>query len=375
MKRLNMTMISIIVSTILFTILASVIVIIVNYNNSTMTLIPDDSVLRVGLVLNGSADDRSWCQSHYDSLVRVTSELESELVFRENVPEDETSSAVIDELINDENCDIIIAASFGYGRYVLEAAGKYPEVYFYHATGNVSGRNLCSYTGRMYQLRYLSGILAGLQTKNGRIGYTAAFPIAEVNRGINAFALGVHSVNPTAEVYVSFTDSWTDHEAAAQSTEKLITGYGADVIAMHTAALDPLDTADKHGVWSIGYSFDNSDRYPDTYLTGCVWDWDVLYREQLRNCIQGSFHGETKWLGYDSGIMKLTDPAVTGNAFPGYEEALSSAEQAFLEHSFDVFYGPVTDNTGTVRVAADESMPDAVLLSDLDWYAEGVHIV
>jgi len=370
-----MAKISAMVSITLFSILGLTIIIILNVTGGGAIGAAESESTRVGLILNGVSDDRSWGQSHYDSLMRISGELNLVVVCRENVPEDERCADVIADLVENEKCSVVIADSYGFGDQIEKAADKYRNIYFFHTAGSGSGRNLCSYFGRMYQYRYLSGIIAGLQTKTNTIGYTAAFPIDEVNRGISAFALGVRSVNPEAQIVVSFCGSWTDEDSARVCSEKLITGYGADVLAMHTNSLSPLEVADKYGIWSIGYNLDNSASFPDSCLTACVWEWDSYYKEQILACIQGKFHGEHKWLGMESGIMKLVDPAAVGNAKSGYEEYLRSAEKRFRERSFDVFYGPVTDNEGVLRVPEGESMSDSALLDSFGWYAEGVRIV
>jgi len=375
MNKFSMAKISILVSITLFSILAATIIIILNFARSGNGDGSDEERLRVGLLLNGRADDRSWGQSHYDSLERVSAQLSCDLICRENVPEDENCTGVISELIEQENCDAVIADSYGFGEYIAAAAAKYPEIYFLHASGSGSGRNLGSFFGRMYQFRYLTGIIAGLSTKSGTIGYTAAFPIDEVNRGINAFTLGVRSVNPDAQVVVSFCGSWTEDETAAASTEKLITEYGADIIAMHTNSLAPHETAARHGVWSVGYNYDNSGLYPYTYLTASVWEWDGYYSEQILSVKQGKFHGEHKWLGIESGIMKLVEPAAAAEKAPGYKEYVEAAEARFRDFSCDVFYGPVSDNAGNVRVPDGESMSDDTMLGGFDWYVEGVRVV
>ena len=374
MNKLSMAKISILVSITLFVILTATIIIILNFNSSSADAGSEEHI-RVGLILNGRTDDRSWGQSHYESLMRVSEELGFELICRPETPEDETGADVIADLTENEGCGIVIANSFGFGKYIEEAAEKYPDVYFLHATGSGSGRNLGSYFGRMYQYRYLSGIIAGIQTKTNRIGYAAAFPIDEVNRGINAFTLGVRSVNPEAQVCVSFCGSWTDDEAAEKSAEILINEYGTDVLTLHTDSLAPHRVADRYGVWTIGYNYDNSGLFPNTYLTACVWEWDSYYKEQILSCHQGKFRGEHKWLGIDSGIMKLVDPEKAGNTVSGYEEPLEAAEKRFADFSSDVFYGPVSDNEGNVRVPEGESMSDEAMLSGFDWYVEGVRIV
>ncbi len=375
MNKLSMAKISILVSITLFSILAAAIIIILNFNNRTGGDASEEERICIGLIMNGKADDRSWGQSHYESLARVAGEMGAELVYREEVPEDEHCDDVIDELVNSAGCKVVIADSYGYGEQIKAAAERYPDVYFLHAAGSESGHNIGSFFGRMYQFRYLSGIIAGNQTKTNKIGYVAAFPIDEVNRGINAFTLGVRSVNPEAEVYVSFCGSWTDDEAAGESAETLIGEYGIDTLTLHCDSLAPHRAADSRGVWSIGYNYDNSELFPDTYLTACVWDWDSYYREQIQSCVTGKFRGEHKWLGIESGIMELVDPGRNGIASPGYSEPLEAAKARFESFGYDVFYGPVTDSEGIVRVPEGESMSDAAMLGSFDWYVEGVRVV
>ena len=159
----------------------------------------NDGAYKVGLILIGEMDDKSHNQTHYDGLSKTAKELNITFELRENIPTDESCCEKMEELIKN-GCRIVICTSFEYGQYIEKIAPKYPDVYFFHATGVGSGRNLASFFGRMYQMRYLSGIAAGLRTETNEIGYIAAFDMPEVNRGINAFTLGVRSVNPDAKV-------------------------------------------------------------------------------------------------------------------------------------------------------------------------------
>ena len=370
-----MAKISIMVGIAFFAILFAVMVNLLNFSKNAYTSGSAEEPYRVGLIMNGVSDDRSWGQSHFDALSRVTAELGATLLCRENVDAGESFDETVRELAETEKCSVIAVASDVYADKISETAGKYPEVYFLHASGTESGKNLCSFNGRIYQYRYLCGIIAGTQTRTGLIGYAASMPTSEVNRSINAFALGVRSVSPDAKVLVSFCGSWTDEEKARANAQRLIAEYDIDVLTHHTDSLAPLETADKNGIFTIGVNFDNSDLFPATYLTGCVWEWDNYYREQLSDCIRGNFRGEFRWLGAESGIMKLVDPEKTGNAAPGYEDALKDAQERLSSRSFDVFYGPVNDNSGVQRIAEGESMSDGSMLNKFDWYAEGVEIV
>ncbi len=350
-------------------ILAIVVGIFVITTHETETKVTEKTT-KVGVILNGVKEDRNWCQSHYEGLEKTAGQLNLELQYRENITAD-TVNGVIDELV-DAGCEIIVANSFAFGEGVERAAKKYPEIYFFHATGVGAGKNLSSYFGRMYQIRYLTGIVAGMQTESNRIGYVAAFPIAEVNRGINAFTLGVRSVNPEAQVYVRWTDSWNDDAAAEQAAEGLIDEYKVDVLAMHNDSIKPLEVAERRGVMSIGYNVDNSAHYPNTFLTAAVWDWENFYTPHILTCLQGKFEGHHYWEGIETGMVSLAplSPVVK----PGIREEVEARQQRLVSETFDVFYGPIWDNEGHLRVEEGESMTDAAMLNRFDWYVEGVVI-
>lgn len=324
---------------------------------------------RVGFILNGSVDDHSWGQSHYEGMEQCAEALNLDVAYRENVPADDRCRECIEELIG-QGCEIIICNSFGFGEYALAAAKEHPDIYFFHAAGVEEADNLATYFGWIYQMRYLSGIVAGMQTETDEIGYVAAYPISEVNRGINAFALGVRQVNPDARVYVEWTQSWTGEAEAEAATERLLDGHDIDVLTIHTDTNRPLEIAEERNIWCIGYNMDNIERYPNTFLTAPVFEWENFYEPHILECLQGKFSGRHYWDGAETGIVALAP--LSGNVKAGVAEKVEAARQKFLSGTFDVFYGPVTDTDGVVRVREMESMTDDEMLNAFDWYVEGV---
>lgn len=323
---------------------------------------------KVGVILNGSIDDHSWSQSHYEGLEQTARELNLSVIYKENVNAEDIPQ-IIDDFANID-CKVVIANSFEFGEYIQQAAEKYPEIYFMHATGVGEDKNLSTYFGRMYQIRYLSGIVAGLQTKTDEIGYVAAFPISEVNRGINAFTLGVRSVNSEAKVYVRWTNSWNDDTAAAEATNILLDNHNIDVLAMHSDSLKPLEIAEENGVMSIGYNVDNSAKYPNTYLTAAVWDWENFYTPNILKCLQDKFVGHHYWEGIETGIVSLAP--CTNKVDDKTMKIVEQEMEKLRSGTFDVFYGPVYDNNGQLRIEDGENITDNVMLNEFDWYVEGV---
>jgi len=251
-------------------------------------------------------------------------------------------------------------------------AKEYPDICFLHAAGVETAENLSTYFGRMYQMRYLSGIVAGLQTENNCIGYVAAFPISEVNRGINAFTLGVRSVNPEAVVYVEWCNTWTDDKQAAEATRNLLLKHDIDVLTMHTDSLRPLEIAEEEGIWSIGYNVDNSKKCNDTFLTAPVWNWEKFYIPRIKEYQQGKITGKNYWEGAETGLISLAP--LTSHVKDGIAEVVKEKMKQISNGTFDVFYGPIYDNKGVLRIPEGESMSDEAMLNEFDWYVEGVEI-
>lgn len=325
--------------------------------------------MKVGFVMNGSKDDASWGQSHYEGMEKAAQNLKLNVIYRENVPEDEACIPVMEELI-EQGCEVIICNSYDFGKYELEVAEEHPYIYFYHATGVEEAKNMSTYFGRIYQMRYLCGIVAGLQTKTNEIGYVAAYPISEVNRGINAFALGVRSVNPDAKVYVEWSNSWIDDDSSREAANRLISGHNIDVMTVHSDSLAAYDVADENGIWIIGYNIDNSEKYPDTFLTAAVWSWDKFYEPRLKECQLGKFQSMHYWEDIQTGVVSLAP--FTANVKPEIGNFVHVRMEALKNGTFDVFWGPIKDNQGNLRITEGESMSDDVMLNEFDWYVEGV---
>ena len=354
-------------------ILAAVIIGMILIRDRNVETDVTSDITRVGLILTGSRNDNNFCQTHFDALINVGEKLNLQIICRENIPEDDSCAEAMDQLINKEGCRIVIAASFGYGPYVAEVAKRHEDICFLQPFGTEKLTNMTSCIGRMYQVRYLSGIVAGMRTESGSIGYVAAFPHSEVIRDINAFTLGVRSVAPDAKVYVRYCNSWTDDDAAeAASRELLDLRPEIDVLTMHTNSLKPNYVAEQRGIWSIGYNKDNASLFPGKYLTACEWRWDSYYEKKILSCLQGKFHGAIEWMDMGSGVLGLSE--LTANVAYGTQEAVNKARGKIENRSFDVFYGPITDSNGTVRVPEGESMADDEMMNRFDWYVEGVTV-
>jgi basic membrane protein A len=285
----------------------------------------------------------------------------------EKVPEGADAERVIRQLASG-GCKLIFTTSFGYMDATIKVAKRFPNVYFEHATGYKRAKNVATYMMRAYQGRYLAGIVAGKMTKTNVAGYVAAFPIPEVVRGIDAFTLGMRSVNPKATVRVIWTSSWYDPGKEREAAEALI-GQGADVLTHHTDSTAVVQAAEAKHVWSIGYHSDMSKFGPKTELTASTHDWRGYYVSRVKAVLNGTWKSTATWGGLKEGMVKM---APFNAAVPASVRKLVADATAAIEAGkLHPFAGPIKDQDGKVRIPAGRNMTDKELLS-MDWYVLGV---
>lgn len=275
----------------------------------------------------------------------------------------------------DEGCNIIFTTSWGYMETTAEMAEEYPDIYFSHGTGYLSnGKNFNNYFGRIYQARYLSGIVAGMNTTTNKIGYVAAMGSdnSEVTGGIDAFALGIYSVNPDAQVYVKVTDSWYDPDAEKAAAEQLL-DMGCDVITQHCDTPYPQTLAQERGVYGIGYNSDMSKEAPDACLCSVIWNWSAYYTSAVQSIIDGTWDGSNYYGGMNEnlvGITELADFCADGTA-----EKVKEAKKQIISGELGVFDGVIETNEGTTVGEAGKTLDDATITGAINWYFKTVNVV
>ena len=324
----------------------------------------------VGCVLLGPKGDGGWSESHYSGLLGACRQHGCPLVARDSVPETRNATfAAVDELVGD-GCNVIFLTSFGYGQYMDEIARKYPRAAFFGVAGEGLERNCTSYFARLYQVRYLAGIVAGFESRTGVLGYVAGLSNPQTIRGINAYALGMRFANPKARLLVRFTGSWDD-EAAERESVALLAEEGADVITYHGSKPHAVREAEKRGLYSVGYDAVRENWSP-RFLTAALYDWPVLYEKVLGDYLRGRMNfSRSYWLGLAESTVKLhpLSPAASPETV-----AAVSWERGRLLTDWDVFSGAIYDNEGRLRCERDERISDEELFLGMDWFVEGVEV-
>lgn len=335
--------------------------------------------IKVGvLYISDPAEGSGYSYTHDLGIQRMQENLglSSDQIVRKIVDDSDAQAteASIRECI-DEGCNVIFSTSWGYMETTAAMAEEYPDIYFSHGTGYKSnGKNFNNYFGRIYQARYLSGIVAGMNTKSNLIGYVAAQDSSnsEVTGGIDAFAIGVASVNPDAKINVIITNSWYDPEKEEAASRQLL-DMGCDVMAQHCDTAYPQTLAQERGVYGIGYNSDMSKETPDSCLTSVIWNWSAYYTSAVKSIIDGSWDGSNYYGGMAEGLVGITNLA--SFAAEGTQEKVDEATAAILSGQSNVFDGVMTTNTGETIGQEGSTLDDATITGGINWYYHNVVIV
>lgn len=331
------------------------------------TVAAADKELMVGFVYVSPVGDAGWSWAHDQGRLHLEKQGGVKTAFVEDVDEGPDSERVITNMAR-KKYDVIFATSFGFMDPMLKVAKQFPDTVFMHCSGFKTAPNMGTYFGRIYQPRYLSGMVAGSMTKSKILGYVAAFPIPEVIRGINAFTLGAQSVNPDVQVRVVWTKTWYDPAMEKEAAKSLL-DVGADVIAQHQDSPGPQEAAQERGVYSIGYNSDMSAFAPKAHLTAPIWNWGPYYVEVVNAVRQGTWKSSQAWPGLETGTVDL---APMSDLVPAEVQAkVNARKEAIKSGQFKVFTGPVADQTGKVRIPAGQ-VPDDPTLLGMNWFVQGV---
>ena len=324
--------------------------------------------MKVGFLYVGPVGDHGWTYEHNQGRLQVERELgrEVETIYREKVPEGDEAIEAMEEMIA-EGAELIFTTSFGYMEPTLEMATKHPGIKFEHATGYKRAENVATFSARFYEGRYILGQIAAEVSQAGRAGYIASFPIPEVMRGINAFTLGAHSVDPAFEVEVLWVSTWFEPPKEAEAAYTLV-GRGVDILVQHTDSTAALQVAAEQGVWAFGQASDMRNYGPHNQLTAIVDDWGPYYVDRTRKVLNGRWESTDTWDGMKQGMVRMAPYTnMPEDVAKRAQETQDKLEKGEI-HAFD---GPVFDQQGIERVPKGRRLNDQGLAT-MDWYVQGV---
>jgi simple sugar transport system substrate-binding protein len=328
--------------------------------------------LKIGFVYVTPVTDAGWVRQHENGRQAVQAALGSQVKtsFVENVPEGPDAERVIRDLAQ-QGHKLIFTPSFGYMEPTLKVAKDFQDVKFESVTGYKTAANVATVNARYYEGRYLAGIAAARMSKTQVAGYVAGFPIPEVLQGINAFALGMRSVNPRAEVKVIWLNAWFDPPRERDAAMTLF-NQNADVLAFHTASNAVMTAAQERGKLAVAYHSDMRSVAPDAQILAVTHQWGDYYTRRAREVLAGTWTSGNVWGGVKEGMVRVGDFGTKAPAAVQQEVLARQKDMAGGKlQPFAAGKAPVLSNIGAVVIAAGSALTDAQILG-MNFLVQGV---
>jgi len=333
----------------------------------------------VAMVLIGPHDDGGWSQAHYEGLQYLCEHVpNAHTAYIELVPEGADSEQVFRSLSR-KGFDFIIGTSFGYMDPMATVAEEFPNTTFLHLTGYKSNfKNFGNFFGAIEDFKYLAGMLAGsraVKDGNEKIGYMATFPIPEELRLGNAIMRGVKVTCPKCTMDIRFINTWHDPQLERDAAASLFDA-GAQVVFTGADTPAVTDVAKEKGKWAVTYDHPSSCKN-DACLTAPYWIWGPEYTRIAEQVKAKTYKAGYEYFDADSKAMGLAgfmDGQTLQKGVADLPEADVKAVKDLLAKMlagefgrFDVFGGPIVDNTGKELLPAGSKLEQA----DLDQFPPG----
>ncbi len=325
--------------------------------------------LKVGFVYVAPIAETGWVRQHEEGRRAVETAFPGKVktTFVENVAEGADAERVIRDLAQ-QGHKLIFTPSFGYMEPTLKVAKDFPDVKFESITGYKTALNVGTSNARYYEGRYLAGVVAGRMTKTHTAGYVAGFPIPEVLQGINAFTLGMRSVDPQATVKVVWLNAWFDPPRERDAAMALF-DQGVDVLAFHTVTDAGMRAAQERGKMAVAYHSDMRKVGPDAQIVAVTHHWGDYYKSRVQALLDGSWKSGNVWGGIKEGMIRVGE---FGPKVP------AAVQQEVLARQKDIaagklmpFAGPIADNEGNQIAPAGKALTDEQILS-MNYLVSGV---
>ncbi len=326
----------------------------------------DTRYYKVAFIHAKNASDSSWTYSHELGRMYLEDKFHDSLETKtySNITL-KTAFSTIEQAIAD-GCEIIFTTTPEFQDASLKAAVKHPEIKILNCSLYTSHKYIRTYYGRMYEAKFLTGVLAGIMTDTNRIGYIADYPIYGMTANINAFALGVKMVNPNAKVYLEWS-------TALSNQNRNLTEHFIDIGCTYISNQDmiiPNKASRQFGLY-------RANGQTPVNLACPVWHWGKYYERIIHNIRSKVWIQEDKdemetalnyWWGMSAGVIDIIwSPCISS----GTRQLLNILRHAICSCEFHPFSGILHSQTGIVHAEEDSSLSPKDIIT-MNWLADNI---
>ncbi|TGN53344.1 BMP family ABC transporter substrate-binding protein [Paracoccus liaowanqingii] len=221
----------------------------------------------------GGKFDKSFNEAAYMGAARWVEETGG--TYRELEMQSEAQREQALRRLAESGSNPIVMTGFAFGDVLTQVAGDYPDTKFAIIDMVVEAPNVQSVVFTEEQGSYLAGIMAGMASESGTVGFIGGMDIPLIHKFECGFAQGFKSVQPEGSVLINYTGTtpaaWNDPVRGGELTRAQIS-QGADVIyaAAGGTGIGILQTAADEGILSIGVDSNQNALHPGQVLTSMV---------------------------------------------------------------------------------------------------------
>ncbi|MBR4026992.1 MAG: BMP family ABC transporter substrate-binding protein, partial [Lachnospiraceae bacterium] len=318
--------------------------------------------LTVAFLYPKTPEESDWTYAHNlgqsyleDSFPEKINTICVQSVNEENVED------VLNEVIK-QGANIIFGTAPQMMKPSLKVAIEHPDVTVLNCSLNAPHKSIRTYYARMYEAKFVSGMVAGAMAENDKIAYIADYPIYGMIANINAFALGASCVNPRAKIYLDWSTR-KDYDL-----DKFLTEHDIHYVS-NQDMITPISPTREFGL----YRYENGEA---TNLVMPLWNWGIFYEKMMQSILAGTYKSEgdaeTKainyWWGMSAGVIDLI-----------CSKHVPKGVQRLAEHmKYDIsvgdvlpFFGEIYAQDGSLKNKDNEAMSPSDIM-EMDWLVENV---
>lgn len=324
--------------------------------------------LKIAFIHSKDATASAWTYAHElgrRHVEQVFSDQVETLCFNNVTPGEHCYKTIEEAAAN--GCSIIFTTTPEFIPSSLKAAVRYPNLTILNCSLNTSHHYIRTYYGRMYEAKFLCGIIAGCLADNNNIGYIADYPIYGMTANINAFALGARLVNPRAKILLKWSTVEDDdimdyfkanHVSYVSSQDMIIPKYASR----------------QYGLYRLDEHDDGSSPLNAAMP---LWNWGQFYEKILRSIISGSWDGDgtddgaralNYWWGLSSGVV---DVIYSQNLSLGTKRLVEFMRRGIESSAFHPFSGILYSQNGIIQEDENHTLAPEEIIT-MDWLAENV---
>lgn len=320
--------------------------------------------LKVGFIYENTPQDSDWCYTHElgRQYIDDTFGDQIETLSITNVKPDKDDVAAIEMMVKNK-ADLIFVTSPSMIMASLKEAIAHPEVKILNCSLNTSHKYIRTYYARMYEAKFLTGLIAGALTDNDKIGYVAGYPVYGVTANINAFALGAKFVNPRAKIYLEWSSVKNSNPAEAFKREGIRYVSDQDMIT-------PTSTARRFGLYCI-------DDETTQHIAMPMWHWGAFYEKLIQSILSGSWNKEqdsdnVKALNYWWGLSADAVDLIMSTKLPAETQRMvTTFKEMISKDLFEPFADELKDQKGKVRNQKGRDLTPEQIIT-MDWLLDNV---